>query len=628
MTSMNSGHIATNSSESSVSPANDSCKTDDDIESIRPICAGIPFQTAKILEISLRSGIPDDFPLPLSSRSSAKDDEINFLVMHHTLLGDLKRRRRHVTFGLVDLYHFDRLQGFACVPSQGGSTLGMASEHWSKEQVSVIEHQSRRKYQRYSALLRFCLEGKLLLSFQQFRMLESRVKCQQRLLTRKNEAGQCSNILRNVDSRCLKRPVGSIENPSDDDLSFLDSLEEYYFLQPLSVKRRRVLLRKAGLHKIDPAEKHECEAIRKSRSKCGCTCPTGMCDPRTCECALNGIPCQVDRARFPCACLSPSHCSNPEGRIEFNPVRVRTHYLHTRMRLESEEREAATATNASVPTKRSRLLEVAVPPKSRDACAAQFFGEDVGECQVLPSSSHVLKLGTSRSVEEALNATASNGGCQDCQNDRYVHLLVQELQCQQRLQNGFETEEEEEEGEGEGTVESSQRMLSDNLTVNSASFPHDTGNVEAVCGEGSFIQSSPRMSQIAEQLNTVLLNTVSCDDVGEDNEDDDEEDDDEEDDGDDCDSVVLPDQCSTSELGRAALRPPLVEPLTSGMSDANSLKETTSSPSFCRLDPIASLFRGPHEITGTGPEVGREEGTNASSISSRRPPSVCEVVIA
>lgn len=154
---------------------------------------------------------------------------------------DAKSPKKRVSFDRVDLYHFDRMQGFTCVPSQGGSTLGMASEHWVKERVPVIEHQMRRKHQRYSALLRFCLEGKLLLSLQQFRILESRVKQQQEeLLKSSGDTGECSS------SSSLKRPLGPDECPSDEDLSFLDNLEEYYFLQPLPVKRRRIMLRKAG----------------------------------------------------------------------------------------------------------------------------------------------------------------------------------------------------------------------------------------------------------------------------------------------------------------------------------------------------------------------------------------------
>lgn len=38
---------------------------------------------------------------------------------------------------------------------------------------------------------------------------------------------------------------------------------------------------------------------------------------------------------FPCGCTKDG-CSNATGRLEFNPVRVRTHFLHTIMKLELE----------------------------------------------------------------------------------------------------------------------------------------------------------------------------------------------------------------------------------------------------------------------------------------------------
>ena len=152
-----------------------------------------------------------------------------------------QKKEKHVTFGLVDLYHFSRLQGFTCVPSQGGSTLGMSSVHFIKECFPVMEHQSRRKLQRHSTLLRFCLEGKLLLSFHQFQMLESRVERHRQFLEQLIKDGRSG-----TNSQNFKLSLESYERCCDEDLSFLNNLEEYYFLQPLPVKRRRIMLRKAG----------------------------------------------------------------------------------------------------------------------------------------------------------------------------------------------------------------------------------------------------------------------------------------------------------------------------------------------------------------------------------------------
>lgn len=45
----------------------------------------------------------------------------------------------------------------------------------------------------------------------------------------------------------------------------------------------------------------------------------------------------MDRLSFPCGCTKDG-CGNTRGRIEFNSRRVRTHYIHTTMRLELERR--------------------------------------------------------------------------------------------------------------------------------------------------------------------------------------------------------------------------------------------------------------------------------------------------
>lgn len=46
----------------------------------------------------------------------------------------------------------------------------------------------------------------------------------------------------------------------------------------------------------------------------------------------------MDRASFPCGCTQDG-CGNVSGRVEFNPKRVRTHFIHTIMRLELEKKQ-------------------------------------------------------------------------------------------------------------------------------------------------------------------------------------------------------------------------------------------------------------------------------------------------
>lgn len=69
-------------------------------------------------------------------------------------------------------------------------------------------------------------------------------------------------------------------------------LEEMTFLQPYPARKRRALLRAAGVRKIDREEKRELQALRQSREDCGCRCDR-VCDPETCSCSLAGIKCQV-----------------------------------------------------------------------------------------------------------------------------------------------------------------------------------------------------------------------------------------------------------------------------------------------------------------------------------------------
>lgn len=213
------------------------------------------------------------------------------------------KKKRGITFDSVTVFYFPRAQGFTCVPSQGGSTLGMGAQHSYSKKFSIAEH---------------ALEQRRI-----HRQLLQQLRSERQVTT---GAGMGSS---SDDS-------DSEEEPSDVSESELD-LDNYYFLQPVPTRQRRALLRAAGVRKIDSMEKDECRDIRTSREFCGCGCK-GYCDPDTCSCSQAGIKCQVDRLNFPCGC-SRDNCGNSSGRIEFNPVRVRTHFIHTLMRLELEKKQ-------------------------------------------------------------------------------------------------------------------------------------------------------------------------------------------------------------------------------------------------------------------------------------------------
>ncbi|KAM9710430.1 cysteine/serine-rich nuclear protein 3 isoform 1-T2 [Menidia menidia] len=219
-------------------------------------------------------------------------------------------RTRRVHFENVTVYYFGRRQGFTSVPSQGGSTLGMSNRHSWVRQYSLGE---------------FALEQERVHKD----MLRDHLK-EEKLNTIKLK------LTKNGTVESEEANTLTAEDISDDDID-LDNTEvdEYFFLQPLTTKKRRALLRSSGVKKIDVEEKHELRAIRISREDCGCDCRV-FCDPETCACSIAGIKCQVDRMSFPCGCTKEG-CSNSAGRVEFNPIRVRTHFLHTIMKLELEK---------------------------------------------------------------------------------------------------------------------------------------------------------------------------------------------------------------------------------------------------------------------------------------------------
>ncbi|XP_068621066.1 uncharacterized protein Axud1 [Battus philenor] len=232
---------------------------------------------------------------PHKSNLKRKFEESN----SHAL--QVKRPKLAIHFDKVTVFYFPRAQGFTCVPSQGGSTLGMEWEHTHVQKFTLAEH-----------------------------ALEQRRLHRQILQQIKNERHNLQGV-----TLSSSEDSDTEDETSDISESELD-LDSYYFLQPVPTRQRRALLRAAGVRKIEAYEKDECRDIRTSREFCGCACK-GTCNPENCSCSLAGIKCQVDRLNFPCGC-SRDGCCNPTGRIEFNPIRVRTHFINTLMRLGLEKK--------------------------------------------------------------------------------------------------------------------------------------------------------------------------------------------------------------------------------------------------------------------------------------------------
>uniref|UniRef100_A0A1A7X241 Cysteine-serine-rich nuclear protein 3 n=1 Tax=Iconisemion striatum TaxID=60296 RepID=A0A1A7X241_9TELE len=259
-------------------------------------------------------GSDDDEEVSCSD-SGNSSDSLNHSVPSGILESSLQQpskrlRGRNVHFESVTVYYFSRRQGFTTVPTQGGSTLGMSPRHSGVRRFTLREFAMEQKRSHWNMLRDHLKEEKL---------NSIRLK-----------------LTKNGTMSSLEADTLTLDDVSEDDLDVDNTeVDDYFFLQPLTTRRRRALLRASGVRRIDVDEKHELRTLRMSREECGCRC-RGICDPESCACSLAGIKCQVDRMSFPCGCTKEG-CSNSSGRLEFNPVRVRTHFLHTIMKLELEK---------------------------------------------------------------------------------------------------------------------------------------------------------------------------------------------------------------------------------------------------------------------------------------------------
>lgn len=236
-----------------------------------------------------------------------------------------KRAKRNIQFSDVTVFYFQRQQGFMCVPSQGGCSLGMAAQHMYRRRFTLAEYAAeQRRVQRHKMQILKRNAG-------------LPVSSSEDSAGGSDDEYGCIEGSQHVSAATGVTPTSGCSPADATTTAASDSDDtESPGIQPVSARQRRVLLKAAGVRKIDAAEKKECRDILQSRDNCGCTC-RGFCDPETCACAQSGIKCQVDRLHYPCGCTRDG-CGNAVGRAEFNKARVNTHYIHTFLRLQMESK--------------------------------------------------------------------------------------------------------------------------------------------------------------------------------------------------------------------------------------------------------------------------------------------------
>ncbi|CAN2391769.1 face morphogenesis [Pristimantis euphronides] len=287
--------------------------------------------------------LEDDFTYSSSSSSPSSsatssgaesDDEFGCsprpLLSDFTPISILKKAKRakknKVQFDRVTVFYFQRCQGFTSVPSRGGSTLGMWRKHSHSRQFTMEEFSREQLHRRQEKLKE--------------RLKEEKLVALRNMFTKNGiiESEKANNL--------------SIDDICDEDIDMTnEEMEDGFSPRMYPAKKRRALLRREGVKKIDKSEKHELNDIRKSREECGCDCQD-VCEPETCSCNLAGIQCQRDHSTFPCGCTKDG-CGNRNGRVEFNSSRVQTHFIHTIMKLELEKKRQSSNNDGNEKTELS-----------------------------------------------------------------------------------------------------------------------------------------------------------------------------------------------------------------------------------------------------------------------------------
>jgi cysteine/serine-rich nuclear protein len=100
------------------------------LEEIRSDCSdsGLGLDTLRnisVIEKSLAALTPSKSSLKRRSSDALHDEQP-------------KKSKQGINFGDVTVFYFPRCQGFGCVPTQGGSTLGMTSKHAYKKYYKII----------------------------------------------------------------------------------------------------------------------------------------------------------------------------------------------------------------------------------------------------------------------------------------------------------------------------------------------------------------------------------------------------------------------------------------------------------------------------------------------------------
>lgn len=266
---------------------------------------------------------------------------------------------KRVRFSRTQVYYFNRQQGYSSVPQRGGCSLGMASVHFHSEiHRESAFRKMRQSEKRLNLASNFTVPSQPSGRGRRRKYKHSRVVLlppgkdieenintgddrriplyisppklsPQRYDSSESEITQAP-IIRTPSPPCLspQKEVANIEIaidiPETDSENSMESISVSKTttkkLLPLPPVVRTRLLKQAGrimelylifflqgVSNIDDSERLNCALLRNSRITVGCGCISPFCNPETCSCALEGIPCQVSQIILGAFILSCSY---------------------------------------------------------------------------------------------------------------------------------------------------------------------------------------------------------------------------------------------------------------------------------------------------------------------------------
>jgi hypothetical protein len=277
--------------------------------------------------------------------------------------------KKSVKFNRVDVFLFDRCQGFTSVPSSSiepkklpAVSIGMQYKHTESATFESLDDYF--KYKRKSDINRLEAYFDQKVSELEAAALEkAKPKPTHKKTSPKKKMAKMAPVGPTTTTTLVTMAPPTREEliATDPELALISSIleeKEYYeanldvklevnpeILCPiLSTKERLDMLKNLDLE-IDLDESTEIHSINESREVCGCLCGKfglvcGDPDNDLCSCTQSGIMCQLDRFRYPCCC-TVKKCKNPLGFKKFNCQEVLDHYKNVLYPAEEDEEKSS-----------------------------------------------------------------------------------------------------------------------------------------------------------------------------------------------------------------------------------------------------------------------------------------------